>query len=38
VSETRAFAIDIGIILTGIPAYLLWQRSQRVRPPITAAP
>ena len=36
VSETGAFAIDIGIILTGIPAYLLWQRKQRVRPPITA--
>ena len=36
VSETGAFAIDIGIILTGIPAYLWWQRTQRVRPPITA--
>jgi len=35
VSETRAFAIDIGIILTGIPAYVLWRRSQRVRPPVT---
>jgi len=28
VSETAAFAIDIGIILTGIPAYLLWQRTR----------
>ena len=28
VSETSAFAIDIGIILTGIPAYLLWQRAR----------
>src|SRR6267142_2192904 len=36
VSETGAFAIDIGIILTGIPAYLIWKRTQRVRPPITA--
>ncbi len=34
VSETGAFAIDIGIILTGIPAYLIWQRTQRVQPPI----
>ena len=31
VSETRAFAVDIGIILTGIPAYLEWERRQRVR-------
>jgi amino acid transporter len=29
VSETLAFAIDIGIILTGIPAYLWWRRAQR---------
>jgi basic amino acid/polyamine antiporter, APA family len=29
VSETVAFAIDIGIILTGVPAYLLWQRARR---------
>jgi len=35
VSETTAFAVDIGIILSGIPAYLLWKRAQRVRPPIT---
>ena len=34
VSETGAFAVDIGIILTGIPAYLWWIRTQRVRPPI----
>ena len=38
VSETTAFAVDIGIILSGIPAYLLWKRTQRVRPPITPAP
>jgi len=38
VSETTAFAVDIGIILSGIPAYLLWKRAQRVRPPITPAP
>ena len=33
VSETAAFAIDIGIILTGVPAYLLWQRARRRAPP-----
>jgi amino acid transporter len=36
VSETRAFAVDIGIILTGLPVYLFlrwWRR--RVRPPIS---
>ena len=32
VSETAAFAIDIGIILTGVPAYLLWQRARRRAP------
>jgi len=35
VSETKAFAIDIGIILTGIPAYGLWgwyRRSRGARP------
>jgi APA family basic amino acid/polyamine antiporter len=32
-SETVAFAVDIGIILTGIPAYLLWQRMRRRAPP-----
>lgn len=26
VSETAAFALDIGIILTGIPAFALWRR------------
>jgi len=26
VSETAAFALDIGIILSGIPAYYLWLR------------
>ncbi len=29
VSETGAFAIDIGIILTGIPAYMIWRRVHR---------
>jgi len=29
VSETGAFAIDIGIILTGIPAYMIWRRAHR---------
>jgi amino acid transporter len=28
VSETRAFAWDIGIILTGVPFYALWRRWQ----------
>jgi APA family basic amino acid/polyamine antiporter len=31
VSETRAFAWDIGIILTGVPFYALWQWWQRRR-------
>ncbi len=26
VSETTSFLIDIGIILTGVPAYLIWKR------------
>ena len=26
VSETRAFALDVGLILLGIPAYLVWRR------------
>ena len=38
VSETGAFAIDIGIILTGIPAYLIWMRTQRMRLPLTPPP
>ena len=29
VSETAAFAIDIGIILTGLPAYRIWLRYRR---------
>jgi len=33
VSETAAFAVDIGIILTGIPAYALWRRAHRHAPP-----
>jgi len=32
VSEPKSFAIDIGIILTGIPAYVIWQRAHRPRP------
>jgi len=31
VRETVSFAIDIGIILTGIPAYILWERFRRRR-------
>src|SRR2546430_2400561 len=34
VSEPKSFAIDIGIILTGIPAYLIWQRAHRVPRPV----
>jgi len=26
VSETPAFALDVGIILSGIPAYYIWLR------------
>jgi APA family basic amino acid/polyamine antiporter len=33
VSETRAFALDIGIILTGVPAYLLWRQFSGHPPP-----
>ena len=33
VSETAAFAVDIGIILTGVPAYLIWRRRRRRSPP-----
>jgi amino acid transporter len=34
VSETRAFAVDIGIILSGVPVYasLLWWRGRRPQP------
>jgi len=31
VRETVSFAIDIGIILTGIPAYVLWEQFRRRR-------
>jgi amino acid transporter len=31
VRETVSFAIDIGIILTGVPAYILWERFRRRR-------
>jgi basic amino acid/polyamine antiporter, APA family len=37
VSETAAFAVDIGIILTGIPAYVLWRRAHRGTPPAMSA-
>src|SRR2546421_12953420 len=33
VSEPKSFAIDIGIILTGVPAYLIWQWWRRRTPP-----
>ncbi|HEV2670836.1 MAG TPA: amino acid permease [Gemmatimonadales bacterium] len=33
VSETGAFAVDIGIILTGIPAYMIWRSVQRSAAP-----
>jgi amino acid transporter len=33
VSETGAFAVDIGIILTGIPAYIIWRAVKRREPP-----
>jgi APA family basic amino acid/polyamine antiporter len=34
VRETTSFAVDIGIILSGVPAYLIWQWwSQRAPPP-----
>jgi len=29
VSETRLFALDIAVILSGIPAYYIWQRFKR---------
>ncbi len=35
VSETAAFAIDIGIILTGVPAFALWQWWKRQDPGAT---
>jgi basic amino acid/polyamine antiporter, APA family len=31
VRETVSFAIDIGIILTGVPAYILWEQFRRRR-------
>ena len=34
VSEPKSFAIDIGIILTGMPAYVIWQRAHRVPRPV----
>src|SRR5213592_9715 len=34
VSEPKSFAIDIGIILTGIPAYVIWQRAHRLPRPV----
>jgi len=29
VRETASFAVDIGIILSGVPAYLLWEQFRR---------
>ena len=33
VRETTSFAVDIGIILSGVPAYLIWQWWRRRTPP-----
>src|SRR2546423_1532921 len=40
VRETASFAVDIGIILSGVPAYLiwLWWRRRRASPPETPPP
>ena len=40
IRETASFAVDIGIILSGVPVYLWLQRAQRRAPPppITARP
>ena len=38
VSETRAFVIDIAIILIGIPFYLAWQSWRRRSPPPAITP
>jgi APA family basic amino acid/polyamine antiporter len=34
VSETRAFALDVGLILSGIPAYYIWRSVAKRAPPI----
>src|SRR6266704_2594806 len=34
VRETASFAVDIGIILTGVPVYVVWERVRRVPPPV----
>jgi len=31
VRETASFAVDIGIILSGVPAYVLWEQFRRSR-------
>jgi len=33
VRETLSFAVDVGIILSGVPAYLLWMRWRNRAPP-----
>jgi APA family basic amino acid/polyamine antiporter len=38
VRETASFAVDIGIILSGVPAYLLWQWWRRRAPPPVIRP
>jgi len=39
VRETSSFAVDIGIILSGVPAYLIWQWWRgRAPPPAMSAP
>jgi len=34
VSETAAFALDIGIILSGVPVYYIWRRFARRAQPV----
>ena len=38
VRETTSFAVDIGIILSGVPAYLIWQWWGRRAPPPAISP
>jgi basic amino acid/polyamine antiporter, APA family len=37
VRETLSFAIDIGIILSGVPAFYIWNRWRRRAPPTTSS-
>ncbi len=37
VRETASFAIDIGIILSGVPAFYIWNRWRRRAPPATSS-